>query len=84
MKIELNNRLSFNDHVDFAKSKRLSKIRLLRRLSYIFDTDILLQLYKMLILPVLDFGDVIYQLISDQCRFVTKLAECSLLDNLKG
>ena len=58
--LKLDTHLNFSEHVSYTKGKILPKLKLLGRLSYSLETDPLLSLYKTLILPVLDFGDLIY------------------------
>ena len=62
----LDARLNFAEHTSYIKSKTFPKIKLLSRLSYILERDILLQLYKTLILPIFDFGDVLYHKLTPQ------------------
>ena len=64
--MKLDSRLTFSDHVAYIKSKTVQKIKLLSKLGHILDKEVLLQLYKTLILPVFDFGDVIYHKLSQQ------------------
>ena len=64
--ITLDCHLSCKDHVDYVKGKAFAKIRLLGKLSYILDRQTLLQLYKTLILPVFDYGDIVYHGISNR------------------
>ena len=58
--IKLDHRLSFKDHVAYIKGKTFAEIRLLGRLCRNLDLETLMLLYKTLILPVFDYGDVIY------------------------
>ena len=58
--------LTFSQHVEYIKSKTFAKIRLLGKLSYILDRNTLLLLYKTLILPIFDYGDIVYAGINKQ------------------
>ncbi len=58
--MKLDCRLTFSDHIAYIKGKTLSKIKLLGRLSHIIDSSMLLMLYKVLILPIIDYGDIVY------------------------
>ena len=52
--------LSFDQHVDYTKKKSIGKVKLLGRLSDFLQADTLLMLYKSLILPIIDYRDIIY------------------------
>ena len=52
--------LRFNEHVSYIKQKTFSKIKLLGRLKWVVNSDTLLLLYKTLILPIIDYGDIVY------------------------
>ncbi len=58
--IKLDHHLTFKDHIAYIKGKTFAKIKLLGRLCRNLDRETLMLLYKTLILPVLDYGDVIY------------------------
>ena len=58
--MKLDTRLIFSDHISYTKGKTLPKIKLLGRLNNILDADTLLMLYKAIIVPIFDYGDVIY------------------------
>ena len=62
--VKLDHHLSFKDHVAYVKGKTFAKIRLLGRLCRNLDRDTLMLLYKTLILPVFDYGDIVYHGIS--------------------
>lgn len=48
------------DHVEITQRKVLGAISSLKPLRYILPTKITLQLYKSLILPIIDYIDIIY------------------------
>ena len=58
--------MRFHEHVGYVKKKTFSKIKLLGRLKWVLDRETLLLLYKTLILPIIDYGDVVYHGISQQ------------------
>ena len=58
--IMLDSRLTFEEHVNYIKSKTIGKIRLLGRIRHIIDRDTALLLYKTLIVPIYDYCDHIY------------------------
>ena len=58
--MKLDARLTFSDHISYIKGKTLSKIKLLGRLNHTLDSDLLLMLYEVLILPIIDYGDIVY------------------------
>ncbi len=63
---KLDNRLTFNEHINYVKGKTFAKIKLLGRVSKILDRDTLLLVYKTLILPVIEYRSVIYHGMSKQ------------------
>ena len=64
--VMLDSLLSFNDHINYIKGKTFAKIKLLSKVSCILDRDTLLLVYKTLILPILEYGTVIYHGMSVQ------------------
>ena len=58
--LKLDSLLNFSEHVSDIKGKTLPKLKLPGRLSYSLDSETLLTLYKTLIVPIFDFGDVCY------------------------
>ena len=58
--IQLDPLLNFADHVEYIKRKTISKVKLLGSLNQILSKDTLLMLYKTLILPIIDYGDIIF------------------------
>ena len=64
--IQLDPLLNFDEHVDYIKKKTIGKVKLLGRLNQILTRETLLMLYKTLILPIIDYGDVIYDCISQK------------------
>ena len=60
LELTLDTQLTFKEHVDYIKRETFSKIHLLGKPSYILDRQTLLQLYKTLILPLFDYGDIVY------------------------
>ena len=62
--MKLDSLLNFDEHVAYIKGKTIPKLKLLGRLSYSLDSQTLLTLYKTLILPIFDFGDIVYHKMS--------------------
>ena len=58
MKLDPN--LSLDHHVEYIKSKTFGKVKLLGRLNDFLLPDTMLMLYKTLILPIMDYGDIVY------------------------
>ena len=58
--IMLDPRLTFQDHMEYMKSKTFGKIKLLDRVRNIIDRETALLLYKCLILSIYDYCDYIY------------------------
>ena len=64
--IQLDPLLNFEEHVDYIRCKTIGKVKLLGRLNEILAKDTLLMLYKTLILPIIDYGDVIFDCINQK------------------
>ncbi len=58
--VKLDPALSFDHHVEYIKKKTIRKVKLLGRLNDFLLPDTMLMLYKTLILPIIDYGDIIY------------------------
>ena len=56
----LDTRLSFKDHLKMILNKLNKTIQLLRKLQNILPISALLTIYKQLIRPHLDYGEIIY------------------------
>ena len=63
--IELDSHLKFNKHVDYLKRKLYVKMKSLGRIKQFISNDLALDLYRSLILPHIDYGDMIYDAMSD-------------------
>ncbi len=64
--IQLDPNLTFSEHVDYVKKKTIGKIKLLGRLNMVLSQETMLHLYKTLIMPIIDYGDVIYNCMSQK------------------
>ena len=62
--MKLDPTLTFKEHVNYVKGKTLGKIKLLGKVCSYIKPSTALMLYKSLILPIFDYGDVIYNCIS--------------------
>ena len=62
--IILASQLKFDKHVDYLKRKLNTKMRCLGRIRQYIPEELALQLYSSLILPHLDYGDIIYDAMS--------------------
>ena len=58
--IILNDRLSWTDHIDFVCKKASKKLGLLNKNKNAFSRNVLIKLYKSTILPVIEYGSVLY------------------------
>ena len=56
----LDSHLSWNDHVRQLRNKTNKTVRMLKRLSYIVPSDTVKKLYCGVVLPVLDYCDVVW------------------------
>ena len=52
--------LSWNNHVSYVASRVYPKLKLLNRISSFLSSNILLKIYKLIILPILDYGCTIW------------------------
>ncbi len=62
--MKLDPSLTFKEHVNYVKGKTLGKIKLLGKVSSYIKSSTALMLYKSLILPIYDYGDIIYNCLS--------------------
>ncbi len=62
--MKLDPSLTFKEHVNYVKGKTLGKIKLLGKVCSYIRPATALMLYKSLILPIFDYGDIIYDCIS--------------------
>ena len=60
MNIIIDNQLKFHQHVSFATSKAMRMIRVIQRTFCSMSTNIFLSLYKTLVRPHLEYGNVIW------------------------
>ena len=58
--IILDPQLKFSEHMTYLKNKLIGRIKMLGRLRPLVGQDIALTLYKALVLPVLDYCDVVH------------------------
>ncbi len=64
--ILLDNTLSFKYHIDYICKKTIPQLKMLSRMRTIANESICLYLYKTLMLPLFDYGDVIYDCLYQQ------------------
>jgi hypothetical protein len=75
--IVLSRNLKFHEHVDYVVKKALSRINLI---SYSFvtnDADVLLKLYRTYVLPILNYGSVVWN--PKFSTDVAKIEKCQML-----
>ena len=60
--VVVNESLSWNNHVSYIASRVYPKLKLLNRISSFLSPAILLKIYKMTILPILDYGCIVWGL----------------------
>lgn len=58
--VMIDSRLSFDQNTEYIHSKVIKRIGVLGRARFFLSEEIALYLYKQLILPLLDYGDVFY------------------------
>ncbi len=56
----LDSKLSFNTHVEYIKSKATPRLKMLHKLKHILSNKTKLMSYKILIVPLFDYGDILY------------------------
>ena len=77
--IMLDRTLSFSSHVTYLKNKLIGRLKMLGKLRPRVGEEVSLQLYKTLILLVLDYGDVVYDCLSAKdCRRLQTIQNCAL------
>ncbi len=59
--MQVENTLRWNAHIDQLVKKLSSKFGILRRLRHIVPPATLLQLYNAIVVPHLDYGDIVYE-----------------------
>ena len=64
--MKLDNCLTFNDHINYISGKTFVKIKLLGKLGKILDRGTLQLVYKTLIRPVIEYGDIVYHGVSNK------------------
>ena len=64
--IQINDTLTWKDHIDFIISKASRQINLLRRLSLFLPTPLRILFYKSYIMPIFDYCDVVWQQCTSQ------------------
>ena len=71
--------MNFSNHVTYLKKKLISRLKMLGKLRPSVGGEVSLQLHMSLILPVIDYGDVIYNCLSvkDSKRLQT-IQNCTL------
>ena len=62
--IKLDENLTFSEHIEYIKRKTIGKIKFLSRLNNVLSQNTMLMLYKSLILPTIDYGDMIYDCVN--------------------
>ena len=62
--VVLDSELKFTDHVNYLKQKLIGRTKMLGKLRQLIGQDLTLELYKSLILPVIDYADVVYACLS--------------------
>ena len=75
----LDSSLSFSDHVEYIESKVLKRIGLLSRARNFLNEDTCLYLYRQLIIPLLDYGDYIYNGTTQRCSDILQKLQNSAI-----
>ena len=64
--MQLDPLLNFEKHVDYIKNKTIGKVKFLSKLNEFLSAETMLMLYKTLILPIIDYGDILYDCITQK------------------
>jgi hypothetical protein len=76
--IVLNNKLSWENHISYVIEKVANRINLIRKIQYRVPRKCLENIYKTMILPIIDYGDVLYPVlpkcINQRIEFVQRQA----------
>ena len=83
--IKLDSRLSFSEHVAYVQSNTIPKIRVLGGIRPLLDQETASMLYQTLVLPLFDYGDFIFDTLTQQDKFkLQKLQNCSMRSILRA
>ena len=75
----LDRKLNFSDHVQYIKKKCIGRIKMLTKLRPIVGEQISLDLYKSLMIPLLDYADVVYDTLSAKDNAILqRMQNCAL------
>ena len=58
--VNIDNRLSWNNHVSYVSTKIYPKLKMLNRISSYLSRKVLLRIYKQTILPILDYACIVW------------------------
>ena len=70
--VMVDSRLSFAENTEYIYSKVIKQTGVLGRLRYFLSQDMALYLYKQLILPLVDYGDIFYDGTIQLCSYTTE------------
>ena len=71
-------KLTFSKHAEYVRKKCVGRLRMLGRTRKFVDVSISLQLYKSLIVPVIGYGDVVYDGLTAKDTYkIQKLQNCA-------
>ncbi len=77
--VMLDRKLSFSDHVQYIKKKCICRIKMLTKLRPIVGENVSLSLYKSLMVPLLDYTDVVYDTLSARDNAILqRMQNCAL------
>ena len=75
----LDPRLTFAKHAEYVRKKCISHLKMLGRTRKFVDQDTSLRLYKSLIVPMIDYGDVMYDCLSAKDTYKVQKVQNSVL-----
>ena len=83
--MKLDSQLMFSEHANYIRSKTFTKIKFLGRIRNNLDQSTATMLYQTLILPIFDYGDIIYNCLSQKdAVMLQRLQNMSLKTILKA
>ena len=83
----IDDKLSFSSHVEYVKKKVKPRLRMLHKYKYVLNRKLKKTLYKTLIVPLFDYGDIAFDCLtlkdSDTLQKLQNAALCLILLALK-
>ena len=72
----VDNRLNRNDRISYISSKVYPKLKMSNRISYFLSTNVLLRIYRQNIIPIFDYGGIVWGDCGKQTLCAHKIKQC--------